>query len=161
MSISLLHPARAGARPLPIGERVCYQLSLDRAFEYICADVKKREIFFSVLRELSCDPETIRYRQAVLQDLLEDPSLAEQLSPMLARFDSLRDSQEQTAREEARLTTMEGRESELRARSGPPVCLSFPFLHHAGLPQTPTSFEGEGKGVSHKPGTLLWDLAEK
>lgn len=57
------------------------------------------------------------------------------------------------AREGARLTMMEGRESELRAHSGPLVCLTFPFLHHAGLPQTPTSFEGEGKGVSHEPGT--------
>ena len=58
------------------------------------------------------------------------------------------------------LTMMEGRESELRAGSGPPVCLSFPFLHHAGLPQTPTSFEGEGKGCPTSQEPLLWDLAE-
>ncbi|MBE6563961.1 MAG: hypothetical protein E7655_01615 [Ruminococcaceae bacterium] len=103
MTICLLHRESAAPAKKAAGERTLYRFSLDRSFAYICADVKKRESFLSVLACLTDDRQEIRYRQEILKDFQKNPSLLEQLISLTDRFEALKESQKSAGREEYRM----------------------------------------------------------
>lgn len=84
--LSILNPALS-----PAGDsRLIYDLSLDRSFERIITDTKKRSYFLSVLASPLTNVEAVRFRQAVMLDFITHPSLLERLSEAAARFSSLK-----------------------------------------------------------------------
>ena len=103
MVISILYLNERKNSAEPIQGRILYHLSLDRSFSYICADVKKREYFLSVVSNLTNDKNEILYRQAVVKDFVNNPDLLEQLASLSARFEELRITQKTAGRDEYRL----------------------------------------------------------
>ena len=104
MGISLLYLHERKNHAHPLLDSVLYHLSLDRSFSRICADVKKRERFLSVLTDLTDDQDEILYRGEILRDFERNPTLIEALSSLSARFQELRITQKTTGRDDLRLT---------------------------------------------------------
>lgn len=90
MAIRLLYSDTPSSHATPVSARILYHLSLDRSFAYICADVKKREHFLSVLSTLTDDKEEIQYRQEILQDFTRHPSILQALLSLYTRFNELK-----------------------------------------------------------------------
>ena len=103
MAISLLYLNERKNSAEPIQGRILYHLSLDRSFSHICADVKKREYFLSVVSTLTNDKNEILYCQAVVKDFVNNPALLEQLISLSTRFEELRITQKTAGKDEYRL----------------------------------------------------------
>ena len=103
MAISILFLNERISKAEPISERILYHLSLDRSFAHICADVKKRNRFLSVISDLTDDKNEILYRQEVLKDFENNPDLLDQIISLSTRFEELRVSQKDAGKEEYRL----------------------------------------------------------
>ena len=103
MAISILYLNERISKAEPISERILYHLSLDRSFAHICADVKKRNRFLSVISDLTDDKNEILYRQEVLKDFENKPDLLDQIISLSTRFEELRVSQKDAGKEEYRL----------------------------------------------------------
>ena len=103
MAISILYLNERISKAEPISERILYHLSLDRSFAHICADVKKRHHFLSVVSDLTDDKNEILYRQDVVKDFESNPDLLDQFISLSARFEELRVSQKDAGKEEYRL----------------------------------------------------------
>lgn len=103
MAISILYLNERNNSAEPIQSRILYHLSLDRSFSHICADVKKREYFLSVVSNLTNDKNEILYRQAIIKDFENNPTLLEQLISLSTRFEELRITQKTAGRDEYRL----------------------------------------------------------
>lgn len=100
MAVSLLYSAGARSTAEPVGERLLYQLSLDRAFARVCPDLPKRERFLAVISALTDDASEIAHRQEVLRDFQAHPELLAQLTSLYTRFEELRAQQKTAGREE-------------------------------------------------------------
>ena len=103
MAISILYLQERKNSAEPIQGRILYHLSLDRSFSHICADVKKREYFLSVVSDLTNDKNEILYRQEVIKDFETNPALLEQLVSLSTRFEELRNTQKTAGKDEYRL----------------------------------------------------------
>ena len=103
MAISILYLHERKNYAEPISDRILYHLSLDRSFSHICADVKKREQFLSVVSDLTNDKTEILYRQEIVKDFVKNPVLLEQLTSLSARFEELRVAQKTAGKDEFRL----------------------------------------------------------
>ena len=103
MAISILFLNERISKAEPISERILYHLSLDRSFAHICADVKKREYFLSMVSNLTNDKNEILYRQAIIKDFENNPTLIDQIISLSTRFEELRVSQKDAGKEEYRL----------------------------------------------------------
>ena len=103
MAISILYLNEHKNYAEPISDRILYHLSLDRSFSHICADVKKREHFLSVVSDLTNDKNEIIYRQEIVKDFVNNPVLLEQLASLSARFEELHLAQKTAGKDEFRL----------------------------------------------------------
>ncbi|MBQ8440445.1 MAG: hypothetical protein IJX19_07280, partial [Clostridia bacterium] len=103
MAISILYLNERKNSAEPIRGRILYHLSLDRSFSHICADVKKREYFLSVVSDLTNDKNEILFRQEIIKDLESNPALLEQLISLSTRFEELRIAQKAAGKDEYRL----------------------------------------------------------
>ena len=97
MSISILYPKDCSTGN--VGEKTLYHLSLDRAVGYITADVEKQACFLDVLSHPLQNEDDIAFRREILHDLVENPTLAEELTSLFDRFCALRDSHRETERQ--------------------------------------------------------------
>jgi DNA mismatch repair protein MutS len=95
VGFSLLYPNDAGAssnqqkRFLELSPAVAHDLGMD---EIITAFAPDRGYFREIqplFQRLPCDPHVITYRQAVLDDLLANPELAEKLASLIPLIHSL------------------------------------------------------------------------
>ena len=103
MAISILYLNERTSKAEPISERILYHLSLDRSFSHICADVKKRNHFLSVISDLTDDKNEILHRQEILRDFENTPTLLDQLMSLSVRFEELRLTQKNAGKDEYRL----------------------------------------------------------
>lgn len=104
ISILYLNERNTSAEALP--DRILYHLSLDRSFSHICADVKKRGYFLSVVSDLTNDQNEILYRQEIIKDFENNPALLDQLISLSTRFEELRITQKTAGKDEYRLNAM-------------------------------------------------------
>ena len=104
MAISILYPNGRSASRASLSDRILYHLSLDRSFLHICADVKKRERFLTVVSELTCDKSEILYRREIVRDFAGNPALLAQLVSLSSRFEELRAAQKSAGKDEIRLS---------------------------------------------------------
>ncbi len=72
--------------------RLIYHLSIDRAFSDICADVNKKEYFYSVISRISQDVNEIEYRKNILYEFHKEPHLYSDIVSLFTRFESLHSS---------------------------------------------------------------------
>ena len=70
-------------------EKAMEDISLDRALETFARDRDSLASTSDILRELPRDPETVRYRQEVLQDFIASPRLLEELRLTFRSYDTL------------------------------------------------------------------------
>ncbi|MBQ8509632.1 MAG: hypothetical protein IJ493_06965 [Clostridia bacterium] len=109
MAISLLYPDGIAPTAVLPDEGLLSHLSLEGAFGVICPDVKRRGYFMRVLSELNTDRRVIEYRQRILMDFRGNPTLLPRLTALSERFDALRSTAKQAAREDFRLTIDDSR----------------------------------------------------
>lgn len=103
MAISILYLNECKSKAASISERILYHLSLDRSFSHVCADVKKRNQFLSVVSDLTDDENEILYRQEILRDFENNPTLLDQLMSLSVRFEELHLMQKNAWKDEYRL----------------------------------------------------------
>lgn len=149
ISILFLNERRSHAEPLP--ERILYHLSLDCSFSYICADVKKRERFLSVVSDLTNDNNEILYRQEVVKDFESNPALLEQLIALSTRFEELRISQKTAGKDEYRLNATGTASSEtakniLQAQA---LCLKRAMLFIKAYGELLAKFDFQSQGLKN------------
>lgn len=69
---------------------IVFDLSIDRSVSFFCKDDKKSEYFMSVLSHPLKKVENILYRQNILNDFTEFPSLFEELKTIFLRYDKMK-----------------------------------------------------------------------
>ena len=88
--ISLLHPPGVDPKYQMLPEETAHDLSL----EQICAELTKMEPDRNLIRrtmmQISGDPQVIKYRCDIFEDILRYPALREELHALLDRVDFLR-----------------------------------------------------------------------
>lgn len=151
MVISLLFDKEANSDTKPLEKKILYHLSIDRSFSYICADVKKRERFLSVIATLTGDKEEIRYRQDIIRDFRNHPSLIAQLISMVARFEELKVSQKRAGKDEYSLhiagnSSSEASKNILQAQA---LCLKRALLFVKGFGELLAKYELKSNGLKH------------
>lgn len=150
MVISILYLNERKSKAEPISEKIIYHLSLDRSFSHICADVKKRNRFLSVVSDLTDDKNEILYRQEVIKDFESNPTLLDQLISLSARFEELRVSQKDAGKEEYRLNAM-GTASSAASKNilgAQALCLKRALLFVKAYGELLAKFDLNSKGLS-------------
>lgn len=89
-SLSLLWPNGEQTQPtLQLGSEAIRDLALEALVASMCRHNPHRDAIRGVLYQLCPEPDVLAYRQAVLQDLLHQPVLAETFKAMLPLLDEL------------------------------------------------------------------------
>lgn len=93
MTLSLLWPShvppQAQIHKPTLGDLSSRDLGLDKIVAALAPERKHQPFIEAILRHLTTDADIIRYRQAVLADLLAHPSLAQKLTDLLPTIDEL------------------------------------------------------------------------
>jgi DNA mismatch repair protein MutS len=87
--LSLLWPEGKPTATWPVSAEVIRDLELEAVVAALCPHGPYREIVSAVMFQLCLEPATIRYRQAVLADLLAQPQLTGALQELLPLLDEL------------------------------------------------------------------------
>jgi DNA mismatch repair protein MutS len=94
-SFSLLYPKARGISPdeqdsfLELSPAAAHDLGLDEIIAAFTPDREHQKEIRDLFFRLPQDPETITYRQAILDDLLANPALVERFASLLPVIDSL------------------------------------------------------------------------
>jgi len=93
MTLSLLWPTsvppQAQIHKPTLGDLSSRDLGLDKIVTALAPERKHQPFIETILRHLTTDADIIRYRQAVLADLLAHPSLVQKLADLLPTIDEL------------------------------------------------------------------------
>jgi len=149
MAISILYINERKSCAEPLSDRILYHLSLDRSLSNICADVKKRERFLSVVSDLTNDKPEILYRQEIVKDFVNNPALLEQLASLSARFEELRIAQKSVGKDEPRLNAT-GTASSVTAKNilqAQALCLKRALLFIKAYGELLGKFELNSQGL--------------
>lgn len=99
-TFSLLHPPGGASQAfLELSPAVAHDLGLELVVAALTSNRDHQKEIRALFSRLPRDPETIAYRQAVLEDLLANPALAERFASLLPVMDSLFDSAHRMERE--------------------------------------------------------------
>ena len=104
MALSILYLDKNNSRTKPLSDRMLYRLSLDRSFSHICIDSNYRNTFFSVVSNLTDNPEEALYRQEIIKDFQRNSDLLDQLISLSSRFEELQLSQKSAGKDKYRLS---------------------------------------------------------
>ena len=87
---SLLYPC--GKKPAfsTLGSDACNDLSLDFICEHITENDYEQNIIKKMMTKLESDPEVVRYRCDIFDDILRFPNLRDKISDLLEQLDYLR-----------------------------------------------------------------------
>lgn len=94
-NFSLLYPKGPGISAngqdsfLELSPAAAHDLGLDEIIAAFATDREHQKEIRNLFSRLPCDPQVITYRQAVLEDLLANPELAERFASFLPVIDSL------------------------------------------------------------------------
>lgn len=101
-NLSLLYPAGAAIGTVPfleLGPADAHDLGLEEVIAAFASDRGHQNEIRALFSQLPHDPDVIIYRQAVLEDLLSIPTLAERFTSLLPVIDSLFESSHRLERE--------------------------------------------------------------
>ncbi len=88
--ISLLYPEGKKPACKTLSDEVCSNLSLDFLFEYVSGSEHERKMIKEMMVNLESDPEVIRYRCDVFEDIVSFPELRKKMTELLDRLDFLK-----------------------------------------------------------------------
>jgi len=151
MAISILYLNERNSHAETRSERILYHLSLDRSFSHICADVKKRDCFLSVVSDLTKNKNEILYRQEIVKDFENNPALLEQLISLSTRFGELRITQKTAGKDEYRLNAT-GTASSATAKNilqAQALCLKRALLFIKAYGDLLANFDLQSQGLNH------------
>ena len=151
MAISILYLNERNSYAETLSERILYHLSLDRSFSHICADVKKRDYFLSVVSDLTNDKNEVLYRQEIVKDFENNPSLLEQLISLSTRFEELRITQKTAGKDEYRLNAT-GTASSATAKNilqAQALCLKRALLFIKAYGDLLANFDLQSQGLNN------------
>ena len=97
---SLLYPDGKTPSFKMLGEDDYNDLSLDMVFEHISENDREKKIIRDIMTKIESDPEVIRYRCDVFDDIIRYPGLREKVRDMLDQLDYLK-SFEKTFRDDS------------------------------------------------------------
>ena len=97
---SLLYPDGKTPSFKMLGEDAYNDLSLDMVFEHISENDREKKIIRDIMTKIESDPEVIRYRCDVFDDIIRYPGLREKVRDMLDQLDYLK-SFEKTFRDDS------------------------------------------------------------
>jgi len=91
MALSLLWPSGAEERPSSphLYNNSSHDLALDNTLFYFDTDHSHRQVIGRILKTMTMDPQVIRYRQDVLEDMIANPKLVQRFNELLPIFDIL------------------------------------------------------------------------
>jgi len=81
--LSLLYPEGKKSSALTLGEETCNDLSIEHICEKISGDTYEQNIIRNIMIKLEHDPEIIRYRRDVFDDMYHYPKLRERIKELL------------------------------------------------------------------------------
>ena len=88
--LSLMYPAGKEANTKTLSEETCNDLSLDYILNFITSNSDERRVIRRMTLELESDPEVIRYRCDVFEDIMRFPSLRERLTTALDQLNYMK-----------------------------------------------------------------------
>lgn len=88
--LSLMYPAGKEANTKTLSEETCNDLSLDYILNFITSNSDERRVIRRMTLELESDPEIIRYRCDVFEDIMRFPSLRERLTTALDQLNYMK-----------------------------------------------------------------------
>ena len=77
--LSLLYPEGKKSSAITLGEETCNDLSIEHICEKISGDTYEQNIIRNIMIKLEHDPEIIRYRRDVFDDMYHYPKLRERI----------------------------------------------------------------------------------
>ena len=81
--LSLLYPEGKKSSAITLGEETCNDLSIEHICEKISGDTYEQNIIRNIMIKLEHDPEIIRYRRDVFDDMYHYPKLRERIKELL------------------------------------------------------------------------------
>jgi len=90
MKFSLLYRDTENIKTAEMDGSVLYDLSVDRMIRMISTDARRSDYFLSILSKPLTDPEDIRYRQEILEDLMNIPKLYDDVKLIFNRYDKVK-----------------------------------------------------------------------
>ena len=66
-----------------------YDFSLDQAIHELCPNKRQADYFVEILENPLHDVENVRFRQDILQDILQNPNLLPELNRLFKRYDTI------------------------------------------------------------------------
>ncbi len=70
-------------------KQAVYDFSLDQAIAELCPNKKQADYFIDILEHPLHSVENVRYRQDILQDILQNPKLLPELNRLFKRYDTI------------------------------------------------------------------------
>ncbi len=90
-NFSLLYPAGKEPSFTTLGDDTCNDLSLEYLCDHITESEYEQNVIKRMMMKLESDPEVIRYRCDVFEDILKYPSLRDKIKELLEQLDYLKD----------------------------------------------------------------------
>ena len=91
MKFSLLYPQGAERKFNTLTDEALNDLSIDFILDALTEVRSERPHLLSLMSQITCDPEVIRYRRDIFEDFLRFPALRSAMSELVLRLSDLRD----------------------------------------------------------------------
>ena len=88
-SLLYKHPETRDALVAEDLHQAVYDFSLDQAIHELCPNKRQADYFIDVLENPLHDVENVRFRQDILQDILQNPNLLPELNRLFKRYDTI------------------------------------------------------------------------
>ncbi len=86
----LLYPAGKKPQYKVLGDDTCSDLFIESIVDQITENDSEKKIIMQMMTKLESDPETIRYRCDIFEDMISFPQLREKIGDMLGQLEYLR-----------------------------------------------------------------------
>ena len=88
--ISLMYPAGKEPNTKTLSDEACNDLSLDYIFNFVTKNEDERRVIKRMTLELESDPEVIRYRCDVFEDIMRYPELRTRMTNALDQLNYMK-----------------------------------------------------------------------
>lgn len=88
-SLLYKNPEQENAEAVEDLKQAIYDLSLDQAIAELCPVKKQADFFLEILQNPLHDVANVRFRQDILQDILQNPQLLPDLNRLFKRYDTI------------------------------------------------------------------------
>lgn len=90
-NFSLLYPQNKTSSPAVLTDEACNDLSLEYICEHVTESEYEQNIIMKMMKKLESDPEIIRYRCDIFEDILKFPTLRDKIKELLEQLNYLKE----------------------------------------------------------------------